>query len=67
LNADNKMNMETVERIAKGNKAHYANAKPIKSKFLKKNAKMKIYKTIRPVATYSSDTWTLYVFLKGRY
>jgi hypothetical protein len=41
LNADNKMNIEISERIAKGNKAYYANAKLIKSKFLKKNTKMK--------------------------
>ena len=36
LNADNKMNTEIAERIIKGNKAHYANAKLIKSKFLKR-------------------------------
>jgi hypothetical protein len=30
LNADNKMNIEIAERIAKGNKAHCANAKLIK-------------------------------------
>jgi hypothetical protein len=53
LNADNKMNVEIAERIVKGNKAYYANAKLIKLKFLKRNAKMKIYKTIiRPVVTY---------------
>jgi len=44
LNADNKMNTEIAERITKGNKANYVNAKLITSKFLKKNAKMKIYK-----------------------
>jgi len=60
LNADNKMNIEIAERIAKGNKAYCANAKLIKSELLKKNTKMKIYKTmIRPVFTYSSETWTL--------
>ena len=60
MNADNKMNIEIAERIAKGNKANCANAKLIKSKFLKKNTKMKIYKTmIRPVVTHSSETWTL--------
>jgi hypothetical protein len=60
LNADNKMNIEIAERITKGNKAHYANAKLIKSKFLKRNTKMKIYKKLRrPVVTYSSETWTL--------
>ena len=60
LNTDTKMNIEIAERIVKGNKAYYANAKLIKSKFLKRNIKMKIYKTIiRPVVTYSSETWTL--------
>ena len=57
---ENKMNIEIAEKIAKGNKAYYANSKLIKSKLLKKNTKMKIYKTmIRPVITYSSETWTL--------
>jgi len=42
LNADNKMIIEIVERILKGNKGYYANAKLIKSKFLKRNTKMKI-------------------------
>ena len=41
-NADNKMSIEIAERIAEGNEAYYANAKLIKSKFLKKNTKMKI-------------------------
>jgi hypothetical protein len=53
LNADNKMNIEIAERIVKVNKANYANKKLIKSKFLERNDKMKIYKTIiRPVVTY---------------
>jgi len=56
LNADNKMNMEIAERISKGNKAYYAKAKLIKSKFLKKNTKM-----TSPVVTYSSETCTLTV------
>jgi hypothetical protein len=30
LNADNKMNIEIAEGIAKGNKVYCANAKPIK-------------------------------------
>ena len=51
---------EIDERIAKGNKAYYANAKLMKSKFLTKNTKIKIYETmVRPVDTYSSETWTL--------
>jgi len=40
------------ERLVKSNKAYYDNAKLIKSKFLKRNTKMKIYKMIiRPVVT----------------
>jgi UDP-glucose 4-epimerase len=46
-------NMVDPENIAKGNKAYYANSKVIKSKLLKKNTKIKIYKTtIRPFVTY---------------
>jgi len=54
------MNIEIAKRIAKGNKAYYANSKRIKSKLLKKNTKMKIHKPmIRPVVTYASETWIL--------
>jgi hypothetical protein len=52
LNADIKINIVIAEKMAKGNKAYYANSKLIKSKLLKKNTDMKIYKTmIRPVVT----------------
>jgi hypothetical protein len=45
-----------------GGEAYYANSKLIKFKLLKKNTKMKIYKTmIRPVVMCASDTWTLTV------
>jgi hypothetical protein len=47
LNADNKINIEIAERIAKGNKAYCANAKLIKSKSLKKNTKTSCYVLIR--------------------
>ena len=58
LNADNKMNIEIAERILKA--IILCQCKTNKSKFLKKNAKMKIYKTmIRPVVMYWSETWTL--------
>jgi hypothetical protein len=60
LNADKKIIIEIAERMSKNNKAYYANTKLIKSKFLKKNAKIKIYKTMmRPVIRYSSETWTV--------
>ena len=53
LNEDNKMGIEIAERMAKGNKAYYVNSKLIKSKLLKKSAKMEIHKTmIRPVVTH---------------
>ena len=56
----NKYINHDVEITVKGNKAYYANAKLIKAKFLKRNTKIKIYQTIiRPVVTYSSETWTL--------
>ena len=44
LNADNIMNIEIAERIVKGNKAYYANTILIKSKFLKRNNKIKYIK-----------------------
>jgi uncharacterized protein involved in tellurium resistance len=44
LNADNKMNIEIAERIAKDNKACYASSKLIKSKLLKKTLKLKYIK-----------------------
>jgi hypothetical protein len=52
LNADNKMITEIAERVAKGNKAYYASAKLTKSKYLKKNTKMKIYKTMVKTSCY---------------
>jgi hypothetical protein len=60
LNAD-KMNTQIAERIVKCNIAYYAKSKQIiNPKFLQRNIKMKIYKTIiRPFVTYSSETWTL--------
>jgi len=60
LNADKGINIEIAEKVRKGDKAYYVNTKLIKSKFLKKNFKMEIYKMmITPVVTYSSETWTL--------
>jgi hypothetical protein len=54
------MNTEISGRIANSNKAYYVNSKLIKSKFLKKNPKAKIYKRIiRPVVTYWSETGTV--------
>jgi hypothetical protein len=60
LNENNQMQFKTSERIRKGNRAYYANAKLLKSKLLKRSTKMRIYLTlIRPVVAYASETWTL--------
>ena len=48
------------DRIQEGNRAYAANHHMLKSKIIKRSAKMQIYKTlIRPVVTYGSETWTL--------
>jgi hypothetical protein len=48
------------DRIQAANKAYAANYHMLKSKIIKRSAKMQIYKTvIRPVTTYGSETWTL--------
>jgi hypothetical protein len=44
LNSGNKINIEIVGKITKGNKAYYAKSKLIKSKVIKKNTKIEIYK-----------------------
>jgi len=47
------------KRIQVGNRAYAANHHMLKSKIVKRSAKMKIYKMlIRPVVTYGSETWT---------
>jgi hypothetical protein len=47
-------------RIQVGNRAYAANHHTLKSKIIKRSAKMQIYETlIRPVVTYGSETRTL--------
>ena len=48
------------DRIQLGNRAYTANYHMLKSKSVKRSAKMELHKTlIRPVATYGSEAWTL--------
>jgi len=48
------------DRIQVGNRPCAANHHMLKSKIIKRSAKIQIYKTlIRPVVTYGSETWTL--------
>ena len=54
------MEEEIKERIVLGNKAFYANKKIFQSKLISKNAKLKLYfSVIRPVVTYTCETWIL--------
>jgi hypothetical protein len=63
LNENNQMQFEIAERIRKGNRAYYANAKLLKSKLLKESTKMRICLTlIRPVVTYEKDEMRLRLF-----
>jgi hypothetical protein len=55
---NNQMQFEIAERIQKGNRAYYANAKLLKSKLLKSTKMRYILTLIRPVVTYASETWT---------
>ena len=54
------MGEEIKERIALGNEVYFANKKMFQSRLLSKRAKLKLYYlVIRPVVTYSCETWIL--------
>jgi hypothetical protein len=56
----NSIKDEIKESIALGTKAYYANQKFFKSRLVTKHLKLKLYRTvIRPVVTYTSQTWVL--------
>jgi len=60
VNASNPVEEEIKERIALGTKAYYPNLKFFKSRLVTKYSKLKLYRTvIRPIVTYTSETWVL--------
>ena len=51
---------EIGERIAKGNKAFYANKALFQSKLVSRRSKINLYQTvIRPTVVYGCETWVL--------
>ncbi|PSN35661.1 hypothetical protein C0J52_28190, partial [Blattella germanica] len=52
---------EIKNRIALGNKTYHANATIFKNRLISKSSKFKLYyySIIRPVVTYSCETWVL--------
>jgi hypothetical protein len=60
INTDNTMEEEIKARITSGNKVYFANKKMFQSRFISKRAKLKLYySVIRPIITYSCETWIL--------
>jgi hypothetical protein len=60
INTDNTMEEEIKERIALGNKVYFAKKRMFQSRLISKRAKLKLYySVIRPIVTYSSETWIL--------
>ena len=55
----NTISEEIQRRITAANKCYYGLQKQLKSKQLKRKIKLTIYKMIRPVLLYGSETWTL--------
>jgi len=60
VNGNNTLEEEIRERIAKGNKAFYANKALFKSKLVSRKFKLKLYwSVIRPIVVYGCETWVL--------
>jgi hypothetical protein len=65
---------ELNKRIKTGNKAYYANSQLLKSTFLSRSTKLKLYSTlISLVVTYATESWALntseemlFKYLKGK-
>jgi hypothetical protein len=60
VNGNNTLEEEVRERIAKGNKAFYANKILFKSNLVSRRSKLKLcWSLIRPTAVYGCETWVL--------
>jgi hypothetical protein len=60
VNENNILEEEIRERIAKGNKAFYANETRFTSNLVSRKSKLKFYwSVIRPIVVYGCETWVL--------
>ena len=60
VNGNNTLEEKIRERIAKGNKAFYANKTLFKSNLVSRKSKLKLYWTvIKPTVVYDCETWVL--------
>ena len=60
VNTDNNISLEIKRRIMLANRTLFGLSRLLRSRFVRRNTKFKIYKTlIMPVLTYGSETWTL--------
>ena len=60
VNGNNTLEEEIRERIAKGNKAFYANKTLFKSNLVSRKSKLKLYWSVfRPIVVYGCETWIL--------
>jgi hypothetical protein len=60
VNSDNSIEEEIQHRITLGNKAYYVNQFFFKSRLVSKISKLKLYwSIIRPIVTYTCETWVL--------
>ena len=59
INISNDIEEEILMRTTQGNKCFYALRHLFKSSLLSRSTKFKLYKSIRPIVMYGSETWTL--------
>jgi hypothetical protein len=60
VNGNNTLEDESRERIAKGNKAFYANKTLFKSNFVSRKTKLKFYWSVnRQTVVYGCETWVI--------